>query len=96
MRTTSSNRVRPETVPYPYFMLFVIYHKKAGAWHKGGSKKFVPSKYVTGAKMYQSFTYAEKVAADICEDEQDISDFVVLRYEARATEAIVCREGRVE
>lgn len=85
-----STKVRPETVPYPYFMLFVIYNKRAGAWHKGGMKEFVPSKYVTGAKMYQSCTYAEKVAAAICEVGQDISDFVVLRYEARATEAIVC------
>ena len=92
---TTSNRVKPETVPYPYFMLFVIYNKKARAWHKGGAKKFVPSKYVTGAKMYQSCTYAEKVAVAICEDEQDVSDFVVLRYEARATEAIVCNEGKV-
>ena len=96
MGIIANNRVRPETVPYPYFMLFVIYNKKAGAWHKGGAKKFVPSKYITGAKMYKSCTYAEKVAAAICEEGQDISDFVILRYEARATEAIVCSEGRVE
>ena len=48
-----SIKVRPETVPYPYFMLFVIYNKRVGAWHKGGTKKFIPSKYVTGAKMYR-------------------------------------------
>lgn len=87
-----SVKVKPETVPYPYFMLFVIYNKKAGAWHKGGVKKFEPSEYVTGAKMYQSCEYAEKIATAICEDEQDISDFVILRYEARATEAMVCKE----
>ena len=85
-----SIKVKPETVPYPYFMLFVIYNKRAGAWHKGGMKKFVPSKYIAGAKMYQSYTYAEKVAKAICEDGQNISDFVILKYEARATEAIVC------
>lgn len=96
MGTITKTVVTPETVPYPYFMLFVIYNKKARAWHKGGAKKFVHSKYVTGAKMYQSCTYAKKVAVAICEDEQDISDFVVLRYEARATEAIVCSEGSVE
>lgn len=84
-----SIKVSPETVPYPYFMLFVIYNKKARAWHKGGIREFVPSKYVTGAKMYQSCTYAEKVAATICGKGQDIREFVVLRYEARATEAIV-------
>lgn len=87
-----STNVRPETVPYPYFMLFVIYNKRAGAWHKGGAKEFVPSKYVTGAKMYQSCEYARKIAAAICEDGQNISDFVILRYEARATEGIVCKE----
>ena len=87
-----SVKVKSETVPYPYFMLFVIYNKKAGAWHKGGSKEFIPSKYVTGAKMYQSYIYAEKVVKAICEEGQDISDFVILRYEARATEAIVCEE----
>lgn len=87
-----SLQVKPETVPYPHFMLFVIYNKKLGAWHKGGTKKFEPSKYVTGAKMYQSCTYAEKIAAVICGDGQDISDFVILRYEGRATEAIVCKE----
>lgn len=91
-----SIKVRPEEVPYPYFMLFVIYNKKVGAWHKGGAKKFIPSKYVTGAKMYQSFTYAEKVVASICEGEQKIKDFVILRYEARATEAIACKEEEVE
>lgn len=85
-----SIKVRPETVPYPYFMLFVIYNKKAGAWHNGGMKEFAPSEYVTGAKMYQSCAYAEKVVKAICEDGQSISDFVILRYEARATEAIVC------
>lgn len=87
-----STHVRPETVPYPCFMLFVIYNKKAGAWHKGGTKRFVPSKYVTGAKMYESFTYAEKVVKGISKDGQNISDFVILRYEARATEAIACKE----
>lgn len=87
-----SAKVRHETVPYPYFMLFVIYNKKLGAWHKGGTKKFVSSKYVTGAKMYQSYTCAEKIATAICEDGQDVSDFVILRYEARATEAIVCKK----
>lgn len=87
-----SLKVKPETVPYPYFMLFVIYNKKAGAWHKGGTKEFVPSKYVTGAKMYESCTYAEKVVKAISRDGQNISDFVILRYEARASEAIVCKE----
>lgn len=87
-----SIKVKPETVPYPYFILFVIYNKKAGAWHKGGAKKFVPSKYVTGAKMYESCTYAEKVVKAISRDGQNISDFVILRYEARASEAIVCKE----
>lgn len=87
-----SIKVKPETVPYPHFMLFVIYNKKDGAWHKGGAKEFVPSKYITGAKLYQSCTYAEKVVADICEEGQDIDDFVILRYEARATEAMVCKE----
>ena len=91
-----SIKVRPETVPYPYFMLFVIYNKRVGAWHKGGTKKFIPSKYVTGAKMYQSCTYAEKVANDICEEGQNISDFVILRYEARATEGIVCRSEDID
>lgn len=85
-----SLKVKPEIVPYPYFMLFVIYNKKAGAWHKGGTKKFVPSKYVTGAKMYQSCTYAEKVVEAIYGDGENISDYVILRYEARASEAIVC------
>ena len=87
-----SVKIKSETVPYPYFMLFVIYNKKAGAWHKGGAKKFVPSRYVTGAKMYQSCTYAEKVVKGISKDGQNISDFVILRYEARATEAIACKE----
>lgn len=87
-----STRVRPETVPYPYFMIFVIYNKRVGAWHGGGTKKFKPSKYVTGAKMYQSCTYAKKIASAICEEGQDISDFVILRYDARAAEAIVCKE----
>lgn len=87
-----SIKLKSETVPYPYFMLFVIYNKKAGAWHKGGAKKFVPSKYVTGAKMYESCTYAEKVVKAISRDGQNISDFVILRYEARASEAIVCKE----
>lgn len=87
-----SIKVKPETVPYPYFMLFVIYNKKVGAWHKGGTKKFVPSKYITGAKMYESFTYAEKVVEAICEDGQNITDYVILRYEARASEAIACKE----
>lgn len=87
-----SIKVKPETVPYPYFMLFVIYNKKAGAWHKGGTKRFVPSKYVTGAKMYESCTYAEKVVEAICEDGQNITDYVILRYEARASEAIACKE----
>ena len=89
-----SIKVKPETAPYPYFMLFVIYNKRANAWHKGGVKEFVPSKYVTGAKMYQSCTYAEEVAKSICEEGQDISDFVILRYESRATEAMV--RGREE
>lgn len=87
-----STKVKSETVPYPYFMLFVIYNKKAGAWHKGGTKRFVPSKYVTGAKMYESCTYAEKVVKAICEDEQNITDYVILRYEARTSEAIACKE----
>lgn len=87
-----STRVKPETVPYPHFMLFAIYNKKAGAWHKGGAKEFVPSKYITGAKLYQSCTYAEKVVEAICKGEQGISDFIILRYEARATEAIDCKE----
>lgn len=87
-----SIKVQSETVPYPYFMLFVIYNKKAGAWHKGGTKRFVPSRYVTGAKMYQSCTYAEKVVEAICENGQNISDYVILRYDARASEAIVCKD----
>lgn len=87
-----STKVKPETVPYPYFMLFVIYNKRDRAWHKGGMEKFIPSKYVTGAKMYQSCTYAEKVARAICEEDQDIGDFVILRYNARATEAIAIGE----
>ena len=87
-----SIKVKSETVPYPYFMLFVIYNKKAGAWHKGGTKRFVPSTYVTGAKMYESCTYAEKVVEAICEDGQNITDYVILRYEARASEAIACKE----
>ena len=29
-----SLKVKPETVLYPYFMLFVIYNKKAGAWRE--------------------------------------------------------------
>lgn len=90
-----STRVKPEAVSYPYFMLFVIYNKKVGAWHKGGVKEFIPSKYITGAKLYQSCTYAEKVVADICEEDQDISDFIILRYEARATEAIACKEETI-
>lgn len=85
-----NTKVRPETVPYPYFMLFVIYNKKTRAWHKGGMKNFVPSKYVTGAKMYLSCIYAEKVINNISKEEYDISDFVILRYDARATEALVC------
>lgn len=84
-----STRVKPETVSYPCFILFVIYSKCDRAWHKGGMKKFVPGKYVTGAKMYQSYDYAEKVVRSICKEDQDISDFVILRYNARATEAIV-------
>lgn len=91
-----STKVKPETIPYPYFMLFVIYNKKAGAWHKGGTKEFIPSKYITGAKLYQSCTYTEKVVEAICEEEQDISDFVILRYEARATEAIACKEETID
>lgn len=91
-----SLKVKPETVPYPYFMLFVIYNKHDRTWHKGGTKKFIPSKYVTGAKMYQSCTYAEKVIAAICEEGQNVSDFVILRYEARATEAIVYKEEKIE
>ena len=92
METIRSNILKPETVPYPYFMLFVIYNKEERAWHKGGMKEFVPSNYVIGAKMYQSCTYAERVVATICEEGQDINNFVVLRYEARVTEAIVCSE----
>lgn len=42
--------------------------------------------------MYESFTYAEKVVKGISKDGQNISDFVILRYEARATEAIACKE----
>ena len=91
-----SVKIRPEKVPYPCFMLFVIYNKRVGAWHKGGGKEFVPSKYVTGAKMYQSCDYAEKIAKAICKKGQDISDFVVLRYEARATEAIVCEREDID
>lgn len=87
-----STRVKPETVPYPYFMLFVIYNKRDKAWHKGGMKNFIPGKHVTEAKMYQSCTYAEKVARAICEEGQNINDFVILRYTARATEAIVVSE----
>ena len=92
MEVIRNNTVRESTVPYPHFMLFVIYNKEERAWHKGGMKEFVSSKYVTGAKMYQSCTYAEKVAAAICEEEQNINDFVVLRYVARVTEAIACGE----
>lgn len=87
-----STRVKPETVSYPYFMLFVIYNKRDRTWHKGGMKKFMPGRYVTEAKMYQSCTYAEKVVRAICEEGQNISDFVILRYNARATEAIAIGE----
>lgn len=88
-----SIKVRPETVLYPYF---VIYNKRAGAWHKGGTKKFVPSKYVTEAKMYQSCTHAKEIANAICEDGQDVSDFVIIRYYAKATEAMACKEEKIE
>lgn len=87
-----STRVKPETVSYPYFMLFVIYNKRDRTWHKGKMKKFMPGRYVTEAKMYQSCTYAEKVVRAICEEGQNISDFVILRYNARATEAIAIGE----
>lgn len=92
MGMARSIKLRPETVPYPYFMLFVIYNKKERAWHKGGMKEFTPSRYVDGAKMYQSYTYAEKVTMTICEEGQDINNFVILRYEARASEVIACGE----
>ena len=42
--------------------------------------------------MYQSCTYAEKVVEAICENGQNISDYVILRYDARASEAIVCKD----
>lgn len=82
-----STRLKPETVRYPYFILFVIFNKTAGAWHAGGVKDFVGSQHITGAKMYQSYDYAKKVVTNIC-GEQDINDFVIIRYIATATEAI--------
>ena len=82
-----SIRLKPESVRYPYFMLFVIYNKATGTWHAGGMKEFKGSKHIAGAKMYQSYDYAEKVVNNIC-DEQDINNFVIIRYSATATEAI--------
>lgn len=82
-----SIRIKPESVRYPYFMLFVVYNKKTRTWHAGGMKKFVSSKYIAGAKMYQSYDYAEKVVKNIC-GEQNINNFVIIRYVATATEAI--------
>lgn len=82
-----SIKLKPESVRYPQFMFFVIYNKNTGTWHAGGMKEFKDSKYITGAKMYQSCDYAEKVVQNIC-DEQDTSNFVIIRYTATATEAI--------
>lgn len=86
-----SIRLKPESVSYPYFMFFVIYNKNTRTWHSGGMKKFVSSKHITGAKTYQSYDYAEKVVKNICE-EQDINNFAIIRYTARATEAITPKE----
>lgn len=82
-----SFKLKPESVRYPYFILFVIFNKNIGAWHAGGMKEFVNSKHITGAKMYQSYDYAEKVVKNIC-GKQDINNFVIIRYVATATEAI--------
>lgn len=87
-----SIRLKPETVKYPSFMFFVIYNKNTMTWHKGGMKKFISSKYISGAKMYLSCNYAEKVIKNICNTEQEIDNFIILRYEARATEAIKIEE----
>lgn len=82
-----SIRLKPEFVRYPYFMLFVVYNKSNETWHAGGMKEFVSSKHISGAKMYQSYDYAEKVVKNICR-EKDVNNFVIIRYIARATEAI--------
>lgn len=82
-----SIRIKPESVCYPHFMLFVIYNKNTGTWHAGGMKEFVSSKHISGAKMYQSYDYAKKVVQNIY-GEQNINNFVIIRYVATATEAI--------
>lgn len=51
-------------------------------------KNFISSKYISGAKMYLSYNYAKKVIKHICNADQDIENFVILRYLARATETI--------
>lgn len=83
-----SIKLKPETVDYPSFMFFVIYNKSTRTWHKGGMEKFVCSKHISGAKMYQSCTYAEKIVKSICEKGHNIDDFAILRYVANATEVI--------
>lgn len=87
-----SIKLKPESVSYPYFMFFVIYNKNTSTWHSGGMKEFVSSKHISGAKMYQSCDYAEKVVKNICVEE-DINSFAIIRYTATATEIIALEEG---
>ena len=87
-----SVRLKPESVKYPYFMFFIIYNRETRTWHGGGMKEFKSSKYVTGAKVYQSYDYAEKVVRSICGGNQSIGNFVILRYTATATEALEIEE----
>lgn len=86
-----SIKLKPETVSYPQFMFFVIYNKSTRTWHAGGMKKFVSSKHISGAKMYQSCDYAKKVVKSIC-GEQDINSFAIIRYIATATEVVPLEE----
>lgn len=83
-----SIKLKPETIKYPSVMFFVIYDKNTMTWHKGGMKNFISSKHISGAKMYLSCDYAEKVIKNICNTEEEIDNFVILRYIASATEAI--------
>lgn len=81
-----SIRLKPEFVSYPQFMFFVIYNKNTRTWHVGGMKEFVGSKHISGAKMYQSCDYAEKVVKNICGE--DINSFAIIRYIAVAKEVV--------
>lgn len=83
-----SLKLKSETVDYPSFVFFVIYNKSTRTWHKGGMEKFVCSKHISGAKKYNSYSFAEKVLKSICEKGQNIDDFVILRYVAKATEVM--------